>query len=125
MANNSIGAYAQGGLNEIGAYEYVAAGGDISITTGAPDSLSFTGAAPVTILPRFIQTGTPDSLSFTGAVPVMAQTAHHVIQMGTGALNFTGYTPNSEGGDGKLGGLTAGLYSATGAIIRLGRIGRP
>jgi len=121
---NSIGAYAQGGANEIGAYE-AAVAGDKVITTGPPDSLAFTGAAPAVILPRFIQTGAPDALSFTGAVPVMAQTAHHIIQMGTGALNFTGYTPNSEGGDGKLGGLTAGLYGATGAIIRLGRIGRP
>jgi len=34
-------------------------------------------------------------------------------------------SPVAVTGDGKIGGLSAGLYGATGAVIRLGRLGKP
>ena len=40
---------------------------------------------------------------------------------------YTGFTARepSAGGDKKIGGISAGLYGAKGAVIRLGRIGKP
>jgi hypothetical protein len=137
MANNSIGAYAQGGSNEIGAYEFAASGSE-TVTAGAPDALAFTGNAPVVIIPTtivmgapdalittgitpvaigpiIITMGAPDALLFTGIVPVSISPI--IIQMGApDALLFTGFAPSIAGGDGKIGGITAGLYGAKGAI---------
>ena len=40
-------------------------------------------------------------------------------------VGFTARDAAVATGDGKIGGLSAGLYSATNTIVRLGKLGKP
>lgn len=96
MANNSIGAYAQGGSNDIGAYEYAP-----PAATTTPKALTYTAGATVAFSTAYVMT---ESFAYTGGGSV---SSGQVYVVGDGGLlarmahtlrSFFNYKWNRRGG---------------------------
>ena len=100
MANNSIGAYAQGGSNDIGAYEKAAAGGDTTVNVGVKALTLATLAATVTVTTD-VDVGVA-SLTLTTYNPtVSVEFVDTDVNVGVVSLTLTTYradiTPKAAG----------------------------